>query len=94
MKLPGLLAVGLIGLVMGGIYGAFDGWFWGALSLKFTPTEAGAVGAFFALIIALAKRSLTWKRFWGILVETGHIFGKAHEVRITEQCSVTRSRMV
>jgi tripartite ATP-independent transporter DctM subunit len=65
--------VGLIGLVMGGIYGAFDGWFWGAISLKFTPTEAGAVGALLALFIALAKRSLTWKSFWGILVETGHI---------------------
>ena len=65
--------VGLIGLVMGGIYGAFDGWFWGAVSLKFTPTEAGAVGAFFALVIALAKRSLTWAGFWKILVETGHI---------------------
>jgi len=65
--------VGLITLVMGGIYGVFDGLFWGEVSLKFTPTEAGAVGGLFALIIALFKRSLTWKSFWNILVETGHI---------------------
>ena len=65
--------VGLIGLVMGGIYGAFEGLLWGRVNLKFTPTEAGAVGAFFALLIALAKRTLSWQSFWKILVETGHI---------------------
>lgn len=39
-----LPAVGLFGLVMGGLYGGF-----------FTPTEAGGVGAFFALVYALWK---------------------------------------
>lgn len=37
-------------LVMGGIYLGF-----------FTPTEAGAIGAFFLFSITLAKRKLTWK---------------------------------
>jgi len=49
-------------LVIGGIYGGV-----------FTATEAGAVGALGALVLALAKRKLTWRRFWRSLVETGHI---------------------
>ena len=52
----------LVALVLGGIYGGF-----------FTPTEAGAAGALGALIIALAKRRLTWSDFWEVLVQTGHI---------------------
>jgi len=54
--------VALVGLVFGGIYGGF-----------FTPTEAGAVGALGALVIALAKRKLDWKGLWRVLEETGHI---------------------
>jgi C4-dicarboxylate transporter DctM subunit len=49
-------------LVFGGIYGGF-----------FTPTEAGAVGALGALVIALAKRKLDWKGLWRVLEDTGHI---------------------
>ena len=49
-------------LVIGGIY----------LGM-FTPTEAAGVGAFGALILALSRRQLTWRRFWDSLVETGHI---------------------
>ena len=49
-------------IVMGGIYGGI-----------FTPTEAGAAGAFGALIIGLLKRKLDRKTLWGVLVETGHI---------------------
>jgi tripartite ATP-independent transporter DctM subunit len=52
----------LVALVLGGIYGGL-----------FTPTEAGAVGALGALVIAVAKRRLTWHGFWRVLVETGHI---------------------
>ncbi len=52
----------LIGVVLGGIYAGF-----------FTATEAGATGALLALIIALARRKLTWKSFWGVLTETGHV---------------------
>lgn len=52
----------LIVLVLGGIY-----------SGKFSPTEAGAVGAAGALVIALLKRSLTWRSLWDITLETGAI---------------------
>lgn len=52
----------LILLVLGGIY---TGWL--------TPVEAGAAGASFALVIALARRSMSRKEFWETLVETGHI---------------------
>jgi tripartite ATP-independent transporter DctM subunit len=52
----------LILLVLGGIYGGI-----------FTPTEAGAVGALGALVIALLKRRLDRGTLWKVLVETGHI---------------------
>lgn len=52
----------LIVVVLGGIYGGV-----------FTPTEAGAVGALGALLLALARRSLDLKTLWGILIETGHV---------------------
>lgn len=51
----------LIAIVMGGIYGGI-----------FTPTEAGAAGALGAIVIALAKRRLSWPVFWRVLVQTGH----------------------
>jgi tripartite ATP-independent transporter DctM subunit len=52
----------LIGVVLGGIYAGF-----------FTATDAGAVGAAGALAIALWKRKLDGKKFWQVLVETGHV---------------------
>lgn len=52
----------LIVLVLGGIYGGL-----------FTPTEAGAVGAAGALTIALARRRLTWRIVWNVLIETGYV---------------------
>ena len=52
----------LVLLVLGGIYGGV-----------FTPTEAGAVGALGALIIAALKRALDRKVLWEVLVEAGHI---------------------
>ncbi len=54
--------VALILLVLGGIY---TGWL--------TPVEAGAAGAALALIVALARRSMSRREFWETLVETGHI---------------------
>ena len=54
--------LGLAGLVIGGIYA---GWF--------TPTESGAVGALGAFVLAAARRKLTWKGLWQVLVETGQI---------------------
>ncbi|MGP9820859.1 TRAP transporter large permease [Salinarimonas sp. NSM] len=52
----------LVVLVLGGLYGGF-----------LNPTEAGAVGALGALVIALARRSLSPSGFWRLLVETGQI---------------------
>ena len=52
----------LIVLVLGGIYGGV-----------FTPTEAGAAGAFGALVITLLKRRLTWPRLWEVISETGQV---------------------
>jgi C4-dicarboxylate transporter, DctM subunit len=52
----------LVVLVLGGLYGGL-----------FTPTEAGAVGAAGALVIALLRRRLTWPKFWSVLVETGFV---------------------
>lgn len=52
----------LVVLVLGGIYGGV-----------FTPVEAGAAGAFLALIFALARRALTWRSFWNVLLETGNV---------------------
>jgi C4-dicarboxylate transporter, DctM subunit len=52
----------LIGGVLGGLYAGF-----------FTATEAGAVGALFALMVALVRRKLSWAGFWAVLTETGHV---------------------
>lgn len=52
--------VTLVVIVLGGIYSGF-----------FTPTEAGAAGAAAAILVALAKGSLTWAKFWRVLVDTG-----------------------
>jgi C4-dicarboxylate transporter DctM subunit len=49
-------------LVMGGL---FVGWF--------TPTEAGAAGAAGALVIALARRTLSWRGFLDSLADTTRI---------------------
>jgi C4-dicarboxylate transporter DctM subunit len=58
----------LFALVMGGIV---LGWF--------TPTEAGAIGAFGAIIISVARRRLTWEAarnaIYATLKTTGMIFG-------------------
>lgn len=50
----------LVALILGGLYTGF-----------FTPTEAGAVGAGGALLIALARRQLDLAKFWRVLKETG-----------------------
>jgi C4-dicarboxylate transporter, DctM subunit len=54
--------VGLVALVMGGIYA---GWF--------TPTESGAIGALGALVLAIARRRLTLASTWRVLTETGYV---------------------
>jgi C4-dicarboxylate transporter DctM subunit len=54
--------IGLIFLVLGGIYGGV-----------FTPTEGGAVGAAGALIYAIARGRLPFAKLWNVMVETGQI---------------------
>jgi tripartite ATP-independent transporter DctM subunit len=58
----GLPIVALVALVLGGLYGGF-----------LNPTEAGAIGALGALVIALMRRSLGGGRMWSLLVETGQV---------------------
>lgn len=52
----------LIFIVMGGIYGGI-----------FSPTEAGAIGALGAFLIAGARRRLNWEAVKGVVLETGYI---------------------
>lgn len=52
----------LIMLVMGGLYGGV-----------FTPVEAGAAGAFLALLFALLRRRLTLESLWAVLIDTGKV---------------------
>ncbi|KMK66140.1 TRAP transporter large permease [Puniceibacterium sp. IMCC21224] len=52
----------LVLLVLGGLYTGF-----------FTPTEAGGIGAFGALIVALSRRSLDRHRLWEVMKQTGVI---------------------
>ncbi len=51
-------------LVLGGIYAGI-----------FTPTEAGAVGAFGTVVLGLVKRRMTRKHFTATLAETGRLTG-------------------
>lgn len=48
--------------VLGGIYGGL-----------FTPTEASAIGALAATVIAYFRRTLSWRALWTILLETGSV---------------------
>ncbi len=54
--------IGIVAVVMGGIYAGF-----------FTPTEAGAVGTFFALIVGFARRKLSWPVLRSVVLETGYV---------------------
>ena len=54
--------IALVILVLGGMYAGV-----------FTATEAGAVGAAGAMVIALIRRALTPKVFWQILIDTGYV---------------------
>jgi tripartite ATP-independent transporter DctM subunit len=49
----------LFTLIMGGLY-----------SGAYTPTEAGAAGAFFAVVLGLLRRKLTWKGFVASIIDT------------------------
>lgn len=54
--------VSLVFLVLGGLYSGF-----------FTPTEAGGIGAFGALVIAITRRSLDRHKLWSVMKQTGVI---------------------
>ncbi len=58
----GVLALFL--LVLGGIYGGI-----------FTPTEAGAVGAFGALLLGVVRRQMGWQGFFNSLADAAWITG-------------------
>lgn len=59
-SLPGALEmIVLFTLVMAGLY-----------SGAYTPTEAGAAGAFFALVLGLIRRKLTWQGFVASIIDT------------------------
>jgi C4-dicarboxylate transporter DctM subunit len=62
-SLSGVLEMLIIfSLVMGGLFKGF-----------FTPTEAGAVGAFCTLALAVIRRQINWQGFLQSLVETTRI---------------------
>ena len=52
----------LIATVIGGIYGGI-----------FTPTEAGAVGALMAMIVAVLKGATDLRKLWAIVIDAGAI---------------------
>lgn len=52
----------IFSLVMGGLFKGF-----------FTPTEAGAIGAFSTLLLAVIRRQISWRGFTQSLVETTRI---------------------
>lgn len=54
--------VALVILVLGGLYSGL-----------FTPTEAGGIGAFGALLIAILRRSLDRHKLWDVMKQTGVI---------------------
>jgi len=62
-KIAALKDVWPILLVMLGIFG-------GLFSGIFTPTEAGAIGAFLSCVVAVVARQLTWERFKNAILET------------------------
>lgn len=72
--------VGLIILVMGGI--------WGGL---FTPTEAGAVGAAGGFLLVVIKRKFTFSGLWQILMDGGRTFSSIFLLLI---CAQMYSRML
>ncbi|MFH1950392.1 MAG: TRAP transporter large permease [Pseudomonadota bacterium] len=58
----GMLAIFVV--VIGGLYAGI-----------FAPSEAGAIGAFGALIVSLLRRRLTWRSFFAALTDTAKTTG-------------------
>ena len=70
----------MIVLVLGGLYAGY-----------FTATEAGAVGALLALVIALLRRKLNARTLWSVLTETGHV---TVSVSFLISCATIYTRML
>jgi tripartite ATP-independent transporter DctM subunit len=66
--------VALILVVLGGIYIGF-----------FTPTEAGAIGAFGAFLLVALKGRMKLKSLWNVLLETGYTTASIFLLLITAQ---------
>jgi C4-dicarboxylate transporter DctM subunit len=64
----------LIALVLGGLW---LGWF--------TPTEAGAIGAFGAFLAALFRGRLTWRTLWEALLDSAIITASIYFLIMTAQ---------
>jgi tripartite ATP-independent transporter DctM subunit len=60
MALKSVPILSMVALILGGLYTGF-----------FTPTEAGAVGAAGALVLALLRRRLDGPKLWRVMRETG-----------------------
>jgi C4-dicarboxylate transporter DctM subunit len=72
--------VGLIFLVMGGIWGGF-----------FTPTEAGAVGAAGGFLLIVIKRKFSFRSLWHVLLDGGQTTASIFMLLI---CAQMYSRML
>lgn len=72
--------VGLILLVMGGIWGGF-----------FTPTEAGAVGAAGGFLLVVIKRQFSFRSLWQVLLDGGQTTASIFLLLI---CAQMYSRML
>jgi tripartite ATP-independent transporter DctM subunit len=70
----------IICVTLGGIYA---GWF--------TPTEAGAIGAFSTFIMCILRRKLTKSALWKIILEAGYTMGSLYFLFI---CATMYSRML
>ena len=72
--------VAVIGVTLGGIYA---GWF--------TPTEAGAIGAFATFVMCILRRRLTKSTLWSIILDAGHTMAGLYFLFI---CATMYSRML
>ena len=80
----GALPLSMPIVLLGGIY-----------SGAFTPTEAAAVAAFHALILAgVVYRALTWRTFWGVVMEStrGSVSSSASAASTGSARKITPSR--
>jgi tripartite ATP-independent transporter DctM subunit len=64
----------IIGLILLVMIGLFMGWF--------TPTEAGAVGAFGSILFSLIRKRLTWKKINEAFLETVKTSGMVYLILI------------